>query len=240
MPVGPLVFRLDGVEPITPTEGDQNIRALRDAIVALEAQAGASLNIDGTLKAGGINNINIFSAAVLALLSPVGTVLSTVHPTLGTDAGADGWIYADGSAVSRSGNFLALFTLIGTTYGIGNGTTTFNLPDLRDRLLMCTSTGGLSAGRDTARVLASEVASPVGKEKVSLILTETPPHEHDIVGRAYDETQPGLSPNKIIIDDDYLLVNKTVTTQSAGGTAGVVVPHENLPPVAVIRMLIKL
>ena len=43
-----------------------------------------------------------------------------------------GWLVADGSAVSRS-KYAALFAAIGTTYGSGDGSTTFNLPDLRGR-----------------------------------------------------------------------------------------------------------
>ena len=42
----------------------------------------------------------------------------------------DGWLLSDGSAVNRT-TYSALFTAIGTTYGAGDGSTTFNLPDLR-------------------------------------------------------------------------------------------------------------
>src|SRR3954447_9235482 len=44
-----------------------------------------------------------------------------------------GFLVCDGSAVSRT-TYAALFAVIGTTYGAGNGSTTFNVPDLRDRL----------------------------------------------------------------------------------------------------------
>lgn len=44
-----------------------------------------------------------------------------------------GWLLCDGSAVSRS-TYAALFTAIGTAWGVGNGTTTFNVPDLRGRV----------------------------------------------------------------------------------------------------------
>jgi microcystin-dependent protein len=43
-----------------------------------------------------------------------------------------GWLLCDGSAVSRT-TYAALFAAIGTTYGAGNGSTTFNVPDLRGR-----------------------------------------------------------------------------------------------------------
>jgi microcystin-dependent protein len=44
-----------------------------------------------------------------------------------------GWLLCDGSAVSRA-TYAALFGLIGTTYGAGDGSTTFNVPDLRSSL----------------------------------------------------------------------------------------------------------
>lgn len=44
-----------------------------------------------------------------------------------------GWLFADGSAVSRT-TYASLFAAVGTTYGAGDGTTTFNLPDRRGRV----------------------------------------------------------------------------------------------------------
>lgn len=44
-----------------------------------------------------------------------------------------GWLICDGTAISRS-TYSTLFTIISTTYGVGDGSTTFNLPDLRGRV----------------------------------------------------------------------------------------------------------
>lgn len=62
-----------------------------------------------------------------------------------------GWLVSDGAAVSRVA-YAKLFAAIGTTYGAGDGSTTFNLPDLRSEFLR-----GLDAGRgvDAGRVLGS-------------------------------------------------------------------------------------
>ena len=59
-------------------------------------------------------------------------------------AGSDtptGYLLCDGSAVSRSA-YAALFAAIGTTYGSGDGSTTFNLPNLTDRVIQSNSTVG--------------------------------------------------------------------------------------------------
>lgn len=58
-----------------------------------------------------------------------------------------GWLLCDGSAVLRS-LYYQLFAVIGTTYGAGNGTTTFNLPDLRGRVIAGRDNmGGTAANR---------------------------------------------------------------------------------------------
>ena len=50
------------------------------------------------------------------------------------DAAPAGWLECNGSAVSRT-TYAALFAAIGTEYGVGDGTTTFNLPDLRGEFM---------------------------------------------------------------------------------------------------------
>lgn len=54
-----------------------------------------------------------------------------------------GWLECDGSAVSRS-TYSALFTAIGTTWGSGDGSTTFNLPDFRNRSPIGAGTGAVT------------------------------------------------------------------------------------------------
>jgi microcystin-dependent protein len=66
-----------------------------------------------------------------------------------------GWLACSGQAVSRT-TFAALFAAIGTTYGVGDGSTTFNLPDLRAEFIR-----GFDDGRgvDTGRVFGSAQTS---------------------------------------------------------------------------------
>lgn len=59
--------------------------------------------------------------------NPAGSMLA-----FGGSSAPTGWLICDGSAVSRT-TYSDLFAVCGTTYGAGNGTTTFNLPDLRSR-----------------------------------------------------------------------------------------------------------
>lgn len=65
------------------------------------------------------------------------------------DTAPNGWLFSYGQAVSRS-TYSVLFALLGTTYGIGDGSTTFNLPDLRGRVTAGKDNmGGSSANRLT-------------------------------------------------------------------------------------------
>jgi microcystin-dependent protein len=67
-----------------------------------------------------------------------------------TIGGVAAWLICDGAAVSRS-TYATLFAALSTTYGAGDGSTTFNLPDLRGRMPIGAGNEGV-AGNDTNRV----------------------------------------------------------------------------------------
>lgn len=85
-------------------------------------------------------------AAVVSVTLPAGVIT----PFAGSGA-PSGWLMCEGQVVSRL-TYAALFAAIGTTYGAGDGTTTFNLPDLRGEFIR-----GLDLGRgvDVGRTLGS-------------------------------------------------------------------------------------
>jgi len=82
--------------------------------------------------------------------TPIGAIVwfpATTAPT--------SWLVADGRAVSRA-TYGALFAVVGTTYGAGNGTTTFNLPDLRGMFARgWDAAGGTARNCDAGRVFGS-------------------------------------------------------------------------------------
>jgi microcystin-dependent protein len=82
-------------------------------------------------------------------------------------AAPSGWLLCDGSPVSRS-TYAALFSAIGTTYGAGDGSTTFNLPDLRGRVLIGKAASGTFA----------TLGATGGAETHAIALTELPAHDH--------------------------------------------------------------
>jgi microcystin-dependent protein len=100
-----------------------------------------SIEADPTLPQGYIK-VNGTTAATLTASGIVsgGVPAGAILPFAMNSAPA-GWLAADGTAVSRS-TYAALFTAIGTTYGSGDGSTTFALPDLRGYFVRGSGTNG--------------------------------------------------------------------------------------------------
>lgn len=63
-------------------------------------------------------------------------ITGEIKPWAGTTTDIpSGWLWCNGDAISRT-IYASLFAVIDTQYGVGNGTTTFNLPDLRDKFIV--------------------------------------------------------------------------------------------------------
>lgn len=82
----------------------------------------------------------------------------------------EGWALCDGSLLSRT-TYAALFSLIGITYGMGDGRTTFALPDLRGRFPV-----GVGQGANLGPVALGENR---GAEQLPLKPANLPAHTHD-------------------------------------------------------------
>ena len=85
----------------------------------------------------GDNDPRVPTANPTTLFTPL--VVGMVTPYAGSSA-PSGWLFCDGTAVSRA-TYSALFAITSTTYGVGDGATTFNLPDLRSRVAIGVGTG---------------------------------------------------------------------------------------------------
>jgi len=74
----------------------------------------------------------------------------------GSAAPDAGWLLCNGADVSRT-TYARLFAAISTAYGAGNGSSTFGLPDLRDRVLLGKGTNNSTLGAETGSAAASSV-----------------------------------------------------------------------------------
>ncbi|WP_142850675.1 phage tail fiber protein [Telmatospirillum sp. J64-1] len=129
-----------------------------------------------------------------------------------------GWLLCQGQAVSRT-TYSALFAVIGTTYGAGNGSSTFNLPDFRGRAPIGVGQGsGL-----TNRALGARV----GAETHTLSINEIPSHSHSIA------TSSGDGPHRAV-QQTWGYTTNMATTSTGSGQA-----HNNMQPSLTINFIIK-
>lgn len=96
-----------------------------------------------------------------------------IEPFAGTTVPA-GYLLCDGSAVDRT-TYATLFGVIGTTFGAGDGSTTFNVPDLSGRVPLGVSSTHL-------------LGSTGGSETVTLTEQELPAHVHQVPQHGHEDT----------------------------------------------------
>lgn len=136
-----------------------------------------------------------------------------------------GFLIADFSAVSRN-TYAALFGVIGTAAGPGDGTTTFNLPDYRGRGFMGSGTG--TAPGATAHALGTTA----GEEKHTLTIAEMPSHNHTFsLASVYNNSGgfAGASGGAF----SFSVNNPTIGNTGSGGS------HNTLMPVTTCNIFIK-
>lgn len=129
------------------------------SVTATGAATFTSLTVSGTATITDFSSAqhNHTSAATGGQVFPTGSMM--LWAGNGASLPAGGWLRCDGSAVSRS-TYSALFAVIGTAYGAGDGSTTFNLPDITDRFprgSFTTSGQGFQGGQDDITLTATQL-----------------------------------------------------------------------------------
>lgn len=147
---------------------------------------------------------------IMESVSPIGYATLWV-PFAGNAIDAEEWVPANGQAVSRA-TYARLFARYGTIYGAGDGSTTFNMPDWRDKF-------PLHAGS------AHPAATTGGEEEVTLTEAEMPEHTHTL---AFE--QNGASGSTLWPQRENGAVTPTYPTGGTTGSTGGGDPHNNMPP----------
>jgi microcystin-dependent protein len=168
-------------------------------------------------------------------------ITGMVVPYAGS-AAPTGWLLCYGQAVSRT-TYLDLFNTIGDTYGAGDGSTTFNLPDLRGRSVFgVDNMGGSAANRVTSGVsgiTATTLGASGGDENMQQhnhTLTD-PGHSHGMVQR----TGFGSGGTAVVSSSGTASTNYNTN----GATTGISIAQagsgssENMPPAIVLNYVIK-
>jgi microcystin-dependent protein len=165
-------------------------------------------------------------------LCPAGSVVSFAG-----SAAPAGWLLCNGSAVSRT-TYAALFAVVVTTYGAGDGSTTFNLPDLRSRSVIGAGQGAGLSNRTLGQTL--------GEETHTLTTSEIPPHTHTITDPGHSHTytrvnNPSSGFGDNASNQSFSTANTSTSTTgiSINNSGGGGQAHNNMQPSLVLNSIIK-
>lgn len=126
------------------------------------------LNMNGFSIIGLPASSQASSPATVSQTAPIGSLLDYAG-----DTAPAGWLLCYGQEVSRS-TYAALFAVIGTKFGAGNSSTTFNVPDCRGRVSAGRDDmGGTAAGRVT-EFTATSVGAFGGAQSITLTVAQLP------------------------------------------------------------------
>lgn len=172
---------------------------------------------------------------VLAAASPPGII----SPYAGSTPPA-GWLLCDGSAVSRD-DYAGLFAAIGTTYGAGDGSTTFHVPNLKGRVIV---------GVDAADSQFDQVGEAGGAKTHTLSVDEMPSHNHGVNDPGHNHSLSDIRSSEHCTGSDCNWKTKSANNGSSYSTAssatGISIqnrgggqPHNNLQPYVCVNYIIR-
>ena len=176
-------------------------------------------------------------------ITPTGSILAFA----GSSSPAN-WLLCHGQAISRV-TYAALFAVLGATYGSGDGSTTFNLPDLRGRVIAGQDDmGGTSANRLTG--LSGGVDGDVlggtgGAESHTLTEAQMPSHKHALLANVsgpgtLTTTNQANFEDQTLGDSQYTIEgSSTAATLGLSSATGGGAAHNNVQPTLILNYIIK-
>jgi microcystin-dependent protein len=177
----------------------------------------------GTVSATELGYVDGVTSAIQTQLNTLTSSISSAVPAgviaqFGGSTAPTGWKLCDGTAYSRTVTYNNLFSAIGTTYGSGDGSTTFNVPNLKGRV---------PVGLDDSQSEFNVLGETGGAKEVTLTEAQMPAHTHTslILGSGGGST--GIP------------VTASANTNTNTGSAGSGAAHPNLQPYIVVNYIIK-
>jgi microcystin-dependent protein len=195
---------------------------------------GTAVNIVNT-PAANVTAVNVQAAIdfIASIGAQTGDLKSVAYAST-----PSGWLYCDGSAVSRTGQSV-LYAKIGTIWGAGDGINTFNLPDYRGRALIGDGTGTSLSTRTVGQ-------QTIGEESHILTVAELAAHSHTINDPTHTHGYNATNSTGASIASGVNTGRSEFASTSAAASTGITInnsgsdnAHNNMQPSAVVRILIK-
>jgi len=201
--------------------------------LASDASVDANRAVDTDhIKDGSVTAAKLDSAAV-SVLMPTASLMpyaGTVAPT--------GYLLCDGAAISRT-TYSSLFGIVGTTYGVGDGSTTFNIPDLRGRVIAGQDDmGGTSANRLTGQSggLNGDNLGATGGAETHLLTSA----ESGLTSHTHSVSFQTSITNDTTGGGNRLKIGGTTNTGGVtGGAQDASSAHNNVQPTIILNYIIK-
>jgi microcystin-dependent protein len=160
------------------------------------------------------------ASSVSEFLVPTGAIMGWGSFTLPT-----GWLGCDGSNISRT-TYADLFAVIGTTYGVGNGSTTFGVPNL---------VGRVPVGWSFTDAEFDSLGETGGAKTHTLTEAQIPAHGHTTHATQAANTTATGGQNRLTTLAGTAGTNTGTTSNTGGGGS-----HNNLQPYIVLNYIIKI
>lgn len=152
-----------------------------------------------------------------------------------TTSAPTGFLLCDGSAVNRT-TYADLYAVVGTTYGVGDGATTFNLPDLLGRVvIMVDGSANRITSASTNGGNADTLGGVGGAETHTLTTSESAAHTHT---QQYN-TATAVAGVNFAIDVANVNTTNSASVTATTGSAGGGNAHSNTQPWIALEYIIK-